>query len=140
MEGTCSSGCASSQVPVSATPPASEQAGRCLACGCSAHSDCRLERYAALYGANPQRFPATRRPYEILGREAGLIFEPGKCIKCELCVQIAEAAREPLGLTLVGRGFNVRLTVPQGKTFADGLSRVAKECVQACPTGALRFP
>ena len=57
----------------------------------------------------------------------------------ELCVKIAEAAQEPLGLSFVGRGFDVQLAVPFGRDMNDALTDVAEECVAACPTAALQF-
>ncbi|MHB0959228.1 MAG: FAD-dependent oxidoreductase [Pirellulaceae bacterium] len=118
---------------------ASEQSNRCLACGCVAHGSCKLERYAIMYQADSLRFDGQRRPYEVIGRHSCVVFEPGKCIKCELCVKIAAAAQEPLGLTFVGRGFNVELRVPFDGDLNDALTKVAAECVAACPTAALQF-
>ncbi|MGD2110864.1 MAG: hypothetical protein PVI86_15910, partial [Phycisphaerae bacterium] len=46
---------------------------------------------------------------------------------------------EPLGLTFVGRGFDVRVGVPFDRTVAEALTHTARECVDACPTGALAF-
>jgi hypothetical protein len=54
-------------------------------------------------------------------------------------VKLTEMAREPLGLTFVGRGFDVRIATPFNKTIEDGLRTVAEECVRYCPTGALEF-
>ena len=65
------------------------------------------------------------------------MYEPGKCIDCGLCIQIAERAGEELGLTFVGRGFNVRMAAPFDAGMAEGLRRVAAECAEACPPGAL---
>jgi ferredoxin len=121
------------------TTAAAAQSQRCLVCGCPSYGKCELQRYAELYGANPSRFSDHRRPYDIVGRHSSVIFEPGKCIKCELCVQIAAKAGEPLGLTFVGRGFDVHLEVPFQGGLDEALSRVADQCVAACPTGALRF-
>ena len=47
------------------------------------------------------------------------------------------ARKEPLGLTFVGRGFDVRLQVPFQRNFDEALQKVAAECIAACPTGAL---
>jgi ferredoxin len=118
---------------------AADQSNRCLACGCSAHGSCKLERYAIMYQADSTRFDGQRRPYEVIGRHSSVVFEPGKCIKCELCVKIAAAAQEPLGLTFVGRGFNVELQVPFDGEMHEALTKVAAECVAACPTAALQF-
>jgi len=67
------------------------------------------------------------------------VYEPGKCIACGLCVQVAERSKEALGLAFIGRGFNVRVGVPFDETIAAGLERAAADCVAACPTGALAF-
>ncbi len=118
---------------------AADVSDRCLSCGCSAHNHCKLERYAIMYQADANHYSGERRPYELVGRHSSVVFEPGKCIKCELCVKIATAHQEPLGLTFVGRGFDVQLTVPFGGNLDDALRKTAAECVAACPTGALRF-
>lgn len=115
------------------------EAGRCLHCDCHSAGACRLRSYAQSYGARPGRFGAERRRFERHPRPANVVFEPGKCITCGLCVQIAADAAEPLGLTFVGRGFDVRLTVPFGGSFDDGMQTTAAECVAACPTGAIYF-
>jgi ferredoxin len=118
---------------------AGDQSDRCLSCGCDSHGNCRLEHYAELYGVDPTRFAGLRHSYEVIGREGSILFEPGKCIKCQLCIQIAERARETLGLTFVGRGFDVRLSVPFDGAMDEALQKVAAECIAACPTGALAF-
>lgn len=115
------------------------EAGRCLHCDCGNEDGCRLRRYAAAYGAQPGRFRGERRRLERFGRPGGVIFEPGKCILCGLCVEIATRAGEPLGLAFVGRGFDVQVAAPFDRPIEDGLTRAAQECVDACPTGALSF-
>jgi ferredoxin len=144
-----------------------QQAGRCLHCDCRALSSCKLRRYAALYGADAGRFRGDRRPLRQFlvatqGRResflqpapgdaeppaekrlptpfSGVIYEPGKCIDCGLCIQIATAAKEPLGLAFVGRGFDVRIGVPFNRSLDEALGRVAAECIAACPTAALAW-
>lgn len=113
------------------------EAARCLHCDCRKLDDCRLRKYAQQYGANPRRYAAERRPFEQDRRHAEVIHEPGKCIACGLCIEIARAGGEPLGLTFVGRGFDVRVAAPLDESLAAALSRVAAECIAACPTAAL---
>jgi NADPH-dependent glutamate synthase beta subunit-like oxidoreductase len=118
---------------------AAEQAARCLHCDCRAATSCRLRGYSAQYGADPRRFKAQRRKYEQDTRHADILFEPGKCIDCGLCVQITAAGGEELGLAYIGRGFDVRIGVPLGHSAAEALAKVAAECVTACPTAAIAW-
>ncbi len=115
------------------------EAARCLHCDCRAEGSCNLQHYAELYGANPNRFARQRRLFEQHRHPARVLFEPGKCILCGICIHIAQQAAEPLGLTFVGRGFNVQVAAPLDRPFSDGLQKVAAECVKHCPTGAIVF-
>lgn len=117
---------------------AAREAARCLHCDCRRQHDCRLRLYSECLSATPHRFRGHRREYLRRDADGSVIYEPGKCVDCGLCVQIAEAAREPLGLTFIGRGFDVRVGVPFDEPLNLALSKVA-ECVAACPTGALAF-
>ncbi len=116
-----------------------EEAGRCLHCDCRAAESCKLRKYAAQYNAHPRRFQAPRRAFQQDAQHAEVIYEPGKCIDCGLCIQIAAAAGEPLGLTYVGRGFDVRVSVPLDRSLAEALTKAAADCVAACPTAALAW-
>ena len=113
------------------------EALRCLHCDCRKPETCKLRLYARQYGARAGRYKNDRRLFEQRATHPDVIYEPGKCIACGLCVQVAERAREPLGLAFIGRGFDVRVNVPFGRSLAEGLQRVAAECAAACPTGAL---
>ncbi len=116
---------------------ARREAQRCLHCDCRALHTCRLRHYAEMYGADAARYRGARRHFERHYHHPEIVYEPGKCILCGLCVQVAERAGEPLGLTFIGHGFNVRVDVPLDAPLAEALQRAARECAAACPTGAL---
>ena len=118
---------------------AAHESGRCLHCDCRAAGDCRLQHYSQVYGAEFGRFPRQRRGFEQHRHPGRVLFEPGKCILCGICVKIASDAAEPLGLTFVGRGFEVRVAAPLDEGFEQGLQKVAAECAKACPTGAIEL-
>jgi NADPH-dependent glutamate synthase beta subunit-like oxidoreductase len=114
-----------------------EQAGRCLHCDCRGLADCKLKRYAEQYGADPNRYKGERAKFRQINHHSEVIYEPGKCIDCGLCIEIVKEAGEPLGLAFVGRGFDVRIGIPFNRSLADALGKVAAKCVAACPTSAL---
>jgi ferredoxin len=115
------------------------EALRCLHCDCRKPGTCLLRQHAQLHDARQSRYRAERRRFVQQTQHADIIYEPGKCIDCGICIQIATQAGEKLGLTFIGRGFDVRVAVPFNETLAEGLKIVAVQCVQACPTGALAF-
>ncbi len=118
---------------------ARREAARCLHCDCRKADHCKLRQYSQIYEARPGRFKGERRLFVQNIQHPQVIYEPGKCIDCGLCIQTAAKAGEELGLAFIGRGFNVRVEVPFDRSMKESLKRSAAECVTNCPTGALAF-
>ena len=119
---------------------AQKESRRCLHCDCRSSGHCAFQYYAQIYGANAGRYRTGQRaPFEQQVQPGGVLFEPGKCILCGICVRLTEMAREPLGLTFIGRGFDVRIAAPFNEAVEKGMQTVAADCVRHCPTGALAF-
>ena len=118
---------------------AAAESSRCLHCDCHSSGNCVLQHYAQVYGADAGRFRSERREFDQQLQPGGIIFEPGKCILCGICVKLTEMAAEPLGLAFIGRGFDVKVSAPFNNEVEAGLQKVAAECVKHCPTGALVF-
>lgn len=115
------------------------EAKRCLHCDCRKPVSCKLRIFADQYGANRKRHPGPERKKLTKSVHHNLIvYESEKCIRCGLCVEIS-AKEESLGLTYIGRGFDVRISVPFSETIAEALTKTASACVNACPTGAMAF-
>jgi formate dehydrogenase major subunit len=113
------------------------EARRCLTCGCRKADCCLVRSLATEYGVDVYRFAGARRRFSQDLSHPEVIYEPGKCICCDACVRIAAAADERPGLAMIGRGFDVAVAVPFGQPLSIGLRKVARQCAEACPTGAL---
>ncbi len=116
---------------------ARRESRRCLGCGCGKSIPCRLRQFATEYGVDPGRFFGERRYFARDSSHPDIIFEPGKCIMCGACVQVAAQAGEDLGLSFIGRGFQVSVATPFNKPMAEALRKSARRAAEVCPTGAI---
>ena len=115
-----------------------EEAGRCLHCECLKENSCDLRRLATEYGADSRKFRRNQRPALIrMDMRSDLVFEPGKCVRCGKCVRLGEMLEDPLGMTFIGRGFDMRVGPPLGTKTGEALPLSAGVCLAACPSGAL---
>jgi len=115
-----------------------EESNRCVLCNCAKADVCKLRQLAVDYDVNMNRFSSGERMRYHRNVEHPLVrFEAGKCIRCGNCIKVAGDHRESLGLTFIGRGFDVHLGVPFHESMRDGLLETARAAVAACPTGAL---
>ncbi len=120
------------------TDEAVKEAMRCMHCDCRKIDNCKLRQYSDQYKVDRKKYLIGERKFmtKHFNHEM-LVYEPEKCIKCGLCIDITLLEKELVGLTFVGRGFDVRMDASLGATLFEALSHTAKKCVEACPTGAL---
>ena len=114
------------------------EAGRCMHCDCRKVDNCLLRIYSHEYSADQKKYKRKERAE--VQKEINhdlIVYETEKCIRCGLCVDICEKDGEALGLTYVGRGFDMRITVPFNREISETLEKVAIKCAEACPTAAL---
>ena len=106
---------------------------------CPANGDCELQDMAGVVGLREVRYgyagenhldapTDTSNPY--------FSFDESKCIVCSRCVRACDEIQGTLALTIVGRGFDSKVS-PGGTNFFDSECVSCGACVQACPTATL---
>ena len=111
---------------------------RCMHCDCRKKDDCKLRIYSDEYKAVQSRFfPKEREHVRKIFKNKPVVYEPEKCIKCGICVKITTMHKEELGLTYIGKGFDVEISAPFDDEQKNVLEKTAALCAEKCPTAAL---
>ncbi len=114
------------------------EAKSCMHCDCRKPDTCKLRQHAETYGAQQKTYQfGDRNNIKKLDTHQLIIYEQEKCIRCGLCVDITQKVKELIGLTYVGRGFDVRIGIPYNESLQISLAKTAKKCAELCPTGAI---
>lgn len=114
------------------------EAERCLHCDCRKAENCILRDLSERYRAVQRRFAhGPRIPVVKKIAADNLIYEPGKCIKCGICVRMTAKYQETFGFTFIGRGFQVEVGAPFDENLTSALAKTMAVVCEACPTGAL---
>ena len=115
----------------------SEHYGECYACG--RNNNCELQSLAKEYGVDFFRFGHPEKPkYEIDRSSYSVIRDNNKCILCRRCVRTCIDLQEVGTIEVAGRSSRSYITTFQDKPLGDVVCINCGQCINRCPTGALR--
>ena len=106
---------------------------------CPANGDCELQDMAGVVGLREVRYGyegANHLDAPTDSSNPYFAFDESKCIVCSRCVRACDEIQGTLALTIVGRGFDSKVS-PGGRSFFDSECVSCGACVQACPTATL---
>ena len=114
------------------------EAKRCMHCDCRKPHTCKLRIYSDEYKADRKKFLfSKRKSLKKHFHHELIVYEPEKCIRCNLCVEISAKEKDTLGFSSIRRGFDVEISIPFNKSIEELLNKTAEKCAKACPTGAI---
>jgi predicted molibdopterin-dependent oxidoreductase YjgC len=99
-----------------------------------------LQRFAAQYGARPERFGEVERVEQPVRSDDNELYvrDYGKCILCYKCVEACgEEAQFTFAIGVAGRGFDAHIDTGFDVPLAESPCVYCGNCVAVCPTGAL---
>jgi len=115
----------------------SEHYGECYAC--HRNNNCELQKLAKEYGVDYFRFGHIEKPrYEVDRSSYSVVRDMDKCILCKRCVRTCIDLQEVGVLEAINRGDKTKIATFLDKPLADVICINCGQCINRCPTGALR--
>ena len=116
---------------------ASEEAERCLECGCMVNTSCLLREYSTEYEANQDQYAGELTKHPIDESHPFILRDANKCINCGRCIRICAEVQGPAVLGYIYRGFASVVGPEFGEKLEDTVCTTCGKCIEVCPTGAL---
>lgn len=115
----------------------SDHYGECYAC--VRNNNCELQTLAKEYGVDFYRFGHVKEPsFEVDKSSYSVVRDMNKCVLCRRCVRTCIDLQEVGVLEAVGRGYETHISTFLDKPLAEVVCINCGQCINRCPTGALR--
>lgn len=115
----------------------SEHYGECYSC--FRNNNCELQSLAKEYGVDHYNFGHVEQPrYEVDNSSYSVVRDLDKCILCKRCVRTCIDLQEVGVLEAIDRGHNTHIGTFLDKPLAEVICINCGQCINRCPTGALR--
>lgn len=115
----------------------SEHSGECYSC--FRNNNCELQSLAKEYGVDFYRFGHPEKPaFEVDRSSYSVVRDMNKCVQCRRCVRTCIDLQEVGVLEAVGRGNKTTIATYLDKPLGDVVCINCGQCINRCPTGALR--
>ncbi|MEN6520983.1 MAG: NADH-dependent [FeFe] hydrogenase, group A6 [Armatimonadota bacterium] len=105
---------------------------------CSKNQKCELQKLSKEYGIEDVPFRGERKVYDEDDSSASVIRDPEKCIMCKRCIRVCHEIQSVGTLSASGRGWDMTIGPALGKTMVEAVCVNCGQCINRCPTGALR--
>ncbi len=108
----------------------------CLTCVRSGH--CELQNLANRYHIDKIKYEGARSKVGVDDKSPSLVRDYEKCILCGRCVATCTKIQNIGAINNTGRGFDSYIGTAEDLSIDDVDCTFCGQCIEACPTGALR--
>jgi NADH-quinone oxidoreductase subunit G/[NiFe] hydrogenase diaphorase moiety small subunit len=115
----------------------SEHYGECYSC--FRNNNCELQTLAKEYGVDHYNFGHVENPrFEVDNSSYSVVRDMDKCVLCKRCVRTCIDLQEVGVLEAIDRGYKTHIGTFAEKPLAEVICINCGQCINRCPTGALR--
>lgn len=104
---------------------------------CPQNGSCRLQSYCMEYGIEETSYSGRMIDMPLDGSSPFFNYDPKLCIMCRRCQRTCESITGKNIISLNGRGFQTRMSIPYDHAWRESACGICGSCVEACPVGAL---
>ena len=108
----------------------------CLSCVRS--GKCELQTLATEYGCDYAKYNGEMNDYAVDDATPYIVRDNNKCILCRRCVAVCNKVQTVGVIDAGNRGFATKIASPFGKSLNEVPCVACGQCINVCPTGALR--
>ena len=105
---------------------------------CSRMGNCELQALASKFGIQNIEYKGEREEHPVDDLSPSIVKDPNKCILCRRCVATCKNIQKIGAIDCGNRGFDSSISTSYNKSLKDTNCVFCGQCIEACPTSALR--
>ena len=105
---------------------------------CSRNGNCELQALAEKFNVTNVNFEGEKSEHEIDDKSPSIVRDFNKCILCRRCVATCKNVQEIGAIDCINRGFESCVSTTYENSLNDVNCTLCGQCIEACPTGALK--
>lgn len=105
---------------------------------CSRNGNCELQQLAVKFNVQGIEFEGETSKHEIDDKSPSIVRDFNKCILCRRCVATCKNVQEIGAIDCINRGFDSCISTTYDHSLNDVNCTLCGQCIEACPTGALK--
>lgn len=105
---------------------------------CTRNGNCELQNLANKFNINLLEFSGEQTEHKIDDLSPSIVRDFNKCVLCRRCVATCKNVQGIGAIDCINRGFESCISTMGDKSLNDVNCTFCGQCIEACPTGALR--
>lgn len=105
---------------------------------CSRNGNCELQNLAMKFNVQKIDYQGEMTEHEIDDKSPAIVRDFNKCILCRRCVATCKNVQEIGAIDCIERGFNSCISTTFNCSLNDVDCTFCGQCIESCPTGALK--